>query len=834
MGLAASLLVLTAAGGLTFTYWLQQRQQQAAQFAQVLAETKALRDKARRDVDDPASWREALAALERAEGQGADDQVDALRNEIRAGLEEAERDARLRQALVEVRANQEDVGADGTDDAYPTAFHAADMDLDALEPAELARRLSRRREAVAIELSAFLDDWSAVRRTAGRSVAVWRKPLEAARLADPDPYRDQLRKALMAEDRRREAGALKVLSAAPEAADLPAPTAVLLGRALADSGEAEAAVALLRPAAVRHPGDVWVNSNLAWALERQGSTDLEEAVRYFTAARALRPETAHELAHLLERMGRGTEAEAVFRDLTDRRPENARHLTCLAVHAKNDGRAAEAATIFERAVAAAREAIRLHRDDFTAHNTIGLGLHEVKQDYSGAEAELRAAIRLRPDDATAHHNLGNALSRQGKVSEAIAAYREAIRLRPDGANAHNSLGMILWDLKHDYAGAEAEFREAIRLQPHGADAHNGLGRILSDLKHDYAGAEAEFREAIRLQPHKAMSHANLGNALSGQGKWSEAIAAFREAIRLKPDLAGAYWNLSGVLRTSGDLPGAVAASREALRLQPDAAEAHCNLGAALRKLGQYAESLAEFRLGHELGSKRAGWRYPSAAWVAEAERMAALAARLPALLKGDDRPKDIAERLALAQICYDTKRHASAARFWAEALQAEPKLGDDRQAGHRYNAACAAALAGSGQGTDDPKPDAAARTRLRGQALDWLKAELAAWAKVLNAGDVQARSVVRQKLQHWQADSDLDGVRDREPIEKLPEGERRAWEALWRGVDALLKGEATPEPTASKAGGAEPVRQGGAGLLNTADLRSGDFSRRMLRKASPL
>lgn len=127
----------------------------------------------------------------------------------------------------------------------------------------------------------------------------------------------------MAEDRRREAGALKVLSAAPEAADLPAPTAVLLGRALADSGEAEAAVALLRPAAVRHPGDVWVNSNLAWALERQGSTDLEEAVRYFTAARALRPETAHELAHLLERMGRGTEAEAVFRDLTDRRPENA-------------------------------------------------------------------------------------------------------------------------------------------------------------------------------------------------------------------------------------------------------------------------------------------------------------------------------------------------------------------------------------------------------------------------------------------------------------------------------------------------------------------------------
>src|SRR5262249_30758023 len=78
---------------------------------------------------------------------------------------------------------QQDVGWDGTDAAYAIAFRAAELDLDALEPAELARRLRLRREAVAIELSAFLDDWSAVRRGAGRPLDAWRKPLEAARLA---------------------------------------------------------------------------------------------------------------------------------------------------------------------------------------------------------------------------------------------------------------------------------------------------------------------------------------------------------------------------------------------------------------------------------------------------------------------------------------------------------------------------------------------------------------------------------------------------------------------------------------------------------------------------
>src|SRR5262249_36215985 len=150
--------------------------------------------------------------------------------------------------------------------------------------------------------------------------------------------------------------------------------------------------------------------------------------------------------------------------------------------------------------------------------------------------------------------------------------------------------------------------------------------------------------------------------------------------------------------------------------------------------------------------KRPGWLYPSAEWVRKAERLAALADRLPAILRGADRPADNAERLALAQMCSDTKRPAAAAPPSAEALTAHPKLGGDRRAGHRYNAACAAALAGAGQGTDDPKPDDAARARLRGQALDWLKAELAAWAKGLDAGDPQARSVVAQNLQHWQAD----------------------------------------------------------------------------------
>jgi tetratricopeptide (TPR) repeat protein len=163
-----------------------------------------------------------------------------------------------------------------------------------------------------------------------------------------------------------------------------------------------------------------------------------------------------------------------------------------------------------------------------------------------------------------------------------------------------------------------------------------------------------------------------------------------------------------------------------------------------------------------------------------------LDARLPAIIKGDQQPTDEADRLALANRAYNKALHVTAARLLGEVLAVNPKLGDDRRALVRYNAACCAALAGCGQGNDDPPPDEAARTRLRNQALDWLRDELAAWSKVLESGAPQARTVVIRNLVHWQSDPDLAGLRDDAALAELPEEERTAFQQLWTDVDVLL------------------------------------------------
>jgi hypothetical protein len=41
-------------------------------------------------------------------------------------------------------------------------------------------------------------------------------------------------------------------------------------------------------------------------------------------------------------------------------------------------------------------------------------------------------------------------------------------------------------------------------------------------------------------------------------------------------------------------------------------------------------------------------------------------------------------------------------------------------------------------------------------------------------------------LRHWQADSDLAGVRSPDALERLPEAGRAEWRRLWADVQAKL------------------------------------------------
>ncbi len=377
-----------------------------------------------------------------------------------------------------------------------------------------------------------------------------------------------------------------------------------------------------------------------------------------------------------------------------------------------------------------------------------------------------------------------ALGRQGQTGEAIAEYREAIRLRPDDAGP-TSASATPCSLQGKLDEAIAEFREVIRIWPREDSAHYNLGATLS-VQGRTDEAIAEFREAVRLRPENVSALGELGNALGRQGKTDEAIAEYREVIRLRPLDDSAHANLGDALSVQGKADEAIAEYREVIRLRPDMASAHIKVGRNLQERGKLEEALSELRMAQKLVGTDCPVAQEAANRVRSIERMIILAPRLPAILKGDETPKDATEGVEFARLCIVQGRHAGAARLYRDAFALDPKLADNLNAAHRYNAACNAALAGSGQGQDDPPPDESARATLRDQARDWLKADLTLQARAVNAGTPEGIQASARAMAHWKADADLAGVRDAEALAKLPEAERKDWQALWAEVNALL------------------------------------------------
>jgi serine/threonine protein kinase/formylglycine-generating enzyme required for sulfatase activity len=95
----------------------------------------------------------------------------------------------------------------------------------------------------------------------------------------------------------------------------------------------------------------------------------------------------------------------------------------------------------------------------------------------------------------------------------------------------------------------------------------------------------------------------------------------------------------------------------------------------------------------------------------------------------------------------------------------------------RYAAARAVALAAAGQGKGQPPQGAAAKAKLRQQALDWLKAELTAWSKVQ-----PPRVFIARTLWQWQQERDLAGIRDQAALAPLPPEEQEACTQLWAEI----------------------------------------------------
>jgi tetratricopeptide (TPR) repeat protein len=461
-------------------------------------------------------WSEAMAGVKQAERLvAAGEQAPGLAARVNQWRTELETVGRLDDIVLSNADSSQWDASSAINASYEREFRSLGVDIDALTVEEAARRISAQR--IREPLIQALDHWAQFRlnlsydeekREWVKPIEWCRRPLAIARTADPDEYHDRVRHAI----EKWELAKLVALTKLPAARNLPVSTLRLAARELyfdKDPQYRDEARDILKRAQAAHPGDFWINFTIATHLamvDRAGVANpsdpapIDEAIRYATAAMALRPHNARVrllLAHLLLSAGR-----------LDR-------------------------GMLDDVEAICREAVEVQPDKVSAHNNLGDALYLQKK-FDQAADSFHKALALAPDAPQLHLKLGLALQGQGKIEESRAAWRNASELAQNDAFSLNQLAWILAtapDPQHrDPRRAVELAKQAVELAPQNGQIWNTLG-VATFRAGEWPPAVDALQRSIELRDggdasdwfFLAMAHWQLENTDEARAWYDKAI-----------------------------------------------------------------------------------------------------------------------------------------------------------------------------------------------------------------------------------------------------------------------------------------------------------------------
>jgi Tfp pilus assembly protein PilF len=131
--------------------------------------------------------------------------------------------------------------------------------------------------------------------------------------------------------------------------------------------------------------------------------------------------------------------------------------------------------------------------------------------WSNDLALSRHALRVTRDNFVAHQSLGVAYEHRGHLQRALAHHIAAARIKPGGERSLNLANALrkVGDLEH----AEREYRNAIALEPNFTAAHLNLATILLE-REAYDEAIAHYEAALRADPNSEVALSGLAAAQS--------------------------------------------------------------------------------------------------------------------------------------------------------------------------------------------------------------------------------------------------------------------------------------------------------------------------------
>ena len=376
----------------------------------------------------------------------------------------------------------------------------------------------------------------------------------------------------------------------------------------------EEAAALGEVAIVEHPDDPTTLNNMANALanlanladEGKNEAQLHRAISM--ANRALELDPDHAFPHLslcsaYRSLGRIPEALIAGEEAVRRRPLAPDAHSALAATLTSASRGRES-------VAHWKKAMELRPGD--PNHDSGLGTaYMLLGDASSARPLLKKAVLFEAEKASSWLTLASAHSALGENELAAEALAKALDLDPKEPRVHVNIALDRFSAG-DLDGAEKAFGEALEIDPKCREALERYGPILIQVGRPKEGIEF-LKRALAVEPDAFVSNLNLGIAYETMGQ-PELGLPFIEKASEGGDPRALY-TLARSFGNAGRVDDCMDVYRRLIVAEPQNAEAHCNLGDWYRQRGDMRKAIEHRRKGHELGSRRSDWNYPSEEWL---------------------------------------------------------------------------------------------------------------------------------------------------------------------------------------------------------------------------
>lgn len=226
-----------------------------------------------------------------------------------------------------------------------------------------------------------------------------------------------------------------------------------------------------------------------------------------------------------------------------------------------------------------------------------------RNDLTEAERLLRRAIVLVPAEAAFHNNLGNVLRAGNRLPEAQASFRTAITLRPGYSEAHFNLGITLEELGQQAAAMEA-IAEAVRLR---ADYHQAVTRLaaLSYQQGELATALAHADAALAIKPDFFDALYYRGLILSAMERHDDALLVLEQAKLTRPESFEVALAIANNLQKADRNEEALSAFWALMEKVPGRIATHDDLNRLAWSTGRHDLFLRSFAYAREREGERA-------------------------------------------------------------------------------------------------------------------------------------------------------------------------------------------------------------------------------------